>query len=253
MKRLNFADKYEKNANYQLNQLNKAIYRYGGLVNNKARLYKYVSSKRQYEIMQPRTLKFLGDKITKQLSKKISANYEGKYSMFTLVTGFNFGKDNWNMNYDKLKKRTQKLLKGYSYIATIALDEFPKARFMDEGVLMSWHVHGIFFKEPSRWFKGKINQKISPAGYFITPLVFRHYDRLIDAVYYAFKSPFGGKIRYRDRKNIKTSKNTSISLKSLYNTLVHLKGVKRQDFMFAGGKGKKILKRILEDLNNERA
>lgn len=68
MKRLNYADKYEKNANYQLNQLNKAIFRYGGSVDNKARLYKYVSQKYQHEIMQPRTLKLFGNKITEQLS-----------------------------------------------------------------------------------------------------------------------------------------------------------------------------------------
>lgn len=245
-----YADKYESNVNYQINNLNKAIYRYGGSVNNKAKAYRYVSGIKKLGIMQPRTLKVVGDIITEHLSAKVTTNSEDKYCMFTLVTGFNFGKDNWNMHYQKLIKQTRELLKGYDYIATIALDEFPKARYADEGLLMSWHVHGIFFKEPTRWFISDINKKIEAKGYKITPLKKRHFVRLIDAVYYAFKSPFGGKVRYINKYGEKKSKSISLYLNALYQNFQHLKSIKRSEWMFAGGKGQKVLNDILEDMNN---
>ena len=252
MKRKPFADKYESNANFQIKRLNDAIYRYGGRVGNKAKLYRYVSGKKQLGLMQPRALKPFARIVKRHLEDSIFSNKEAQYNMFTLITGYNFGKNNWQMKCNNLQKQTKKLLKGYDYIARVCLDEFPKAKYLDEGVLMCWHVHGIFFREPSRWYMKKINQNIRLKGYKITPLYTRHFDCLIDAIHYIFKMPFGGKVRYKKNNGMIASRHTSLYLNATYDTFIHLKDVKIYDFMFAGGKGEKILSRILAEVKNEK-
>lgn len=253
MKRKPFADKYESNANFQIKRLNDAINRYGGSVDKKAKLYRYVSGNKLLGLMQPRALKPFADIVCRCLEKKILPNNKASYHMFTLVMGDNFGKNNWQMKCDDLQKKTQKLLKGYNYIARICLDEFPRAKYLDEGVLMSLHVHGIFFQEPSRWHAQKINQNIKLKGYKITPLLTRHFDRLIDAVHYMLKMPFGGKIRYKKKDGMTASRHVSLYLNATYSTFMNLKDVKIYDFMFAGGKGKKVLRQILAEVKNEKA
>lgn len=119
--------------------------------------------------------------------------------MFTFVANCDFGKSNWKMKCEELQKQTKRLLKGHDYIARVSLDEFPRAKYFDEGTLMCWHVHGIFFKELSRWYTQKINQEVKATGYKIRPLVTKRFDCLIDAVHYTFKMPFGGKVRYQKK------------------------------------------------------
>lgn len=48
------------------------------------------------------------------------------------------------------------------------------------------------------------------------------------------------------------SRHTSLYLNATYDTFIHLKDVKIYDFMFAGGKGEKILSRILAEVKNEK-
>lgn len=252
MKRKPFADKYESNANFQIKRLIDAINRYGGSVDNKAKLYRYVSGKKKLGLMQPRALKPFARIVKRHLGNSIFPNKEAQYNMFTLVMGYNFGKNNWQMKCDELQKQTEKLLKGYDYIARICLDEFPKAKYLDEGVLMCWHVHGIFFREPSRWYTQKINQSIRLRGYKIPPLLTKHFDRLIDAIHYTFKMPFGGKVRYKKNDGAAASRHTSLYLNATYDSFMHLKDVKIYDFMLAGGKGKKVLSHILAEVKNEK-
>ena len=252
MKRKQFADKYESNANFQIKRLNDAVNRYGGSVDNKAKSYRYVSGKKQLGLMQPRALKPFARVVKRHLEDSIFPNKDAQYHMFTLVTGYNFGKNNWQMKCDELQRQTKKLLKGHDYIARVCLDEFPKAKYLDEGVLMCWHIHGIFFREPSRWYTQKINQRIKLRGYKITPLFTKHFDRLIDAIHYIFKMPFGGKVRYKKKDGTTGSRHISLYLNATYDTFIHLKDVKIYDFMFAGGKGKKILKRILAEVKNDK-
>ena len=235
MKRKPFAKQFEKNANFQIKRLNDAIYRYGGTVSNKAKLYRYVSSKKQQGLMQPRALKPFAGIVKRHLEECPFFHKGDKYPMFTLVIDCDFSKDNWEIKCGKLKKMTKKLLKGYDYIARVSLDEFPRTRYFDGGTLMSWHVHGIFFREPSRWYKKKINQKVIKTGYKITPLVTKRFERLIDAIHYVFKMPFGGKIRYKKRDGSRGFRHTSLYLNATYNTFIHLKDIKIYDFMLAGG------------------
>lgn len=253
MKRKPFAKQFEKNANFQIKRLHDAIYRYGGSVSNKVKLYRYVSGKKQLGLMQPRALKPFA-RVVKRHLEECPFFYKGdKYPMFTFVADCDFGKSNWKMKCDELQKQTKRLLKGHDYIARVCLDEFPRAKYFDEGTLMCWHVHGIFFKELSRWYTQKINQEVKATGYKIRPLVTKRFDCLIDAVHYAFKMPFGGKVRYQKKDGTRGFRHTTLSLKAAYNTFMHLKNAKIYDFMFAGGKGKKVLNRILAEIKNEKA
>ena len=64
--------------------------------------------------------------------------------------------------------------------------------------------------------------------------------------------PFGGKVRYKKKDGTTGSRHISLYLNATYDTFIHLKDVKIYDFMFAGGKGKKILKRILAEVKNDK-
>ena len=165
-----YESKFEDNASWQINILNKSIAQYGNSLEEKTKLYKYILGTKQFGLMQPLALKVYANIIHKHLKKVVKPNQQGKYTMFTIVSGYNFGKDKWNMNYEKLQNRVKKLLKGYDYIATVALDEFPREKYLGYGTLMSWHVHGIFFKKPSRWHIGKINKSIKQIGHKIITL-----------------------------------------------------------------------------------
>lgn len=252
MKRKPFAMQFEKNANFQIKRLNDAIYRYGSSIDNKAKLYHYVSGKKQLGLMQPRALKLFAQVVKNHLEDMNVFYKTDDCPMFTLVVDCDFSKDNWEMKCDELQEQTKKLLEGCDYIARVCLDEFPKAKFFDGGTLMCWHVHGIFLKEPSRWFRKKINQKVVTSGYKIRPLVIKHFERLIDAIHYTFKIPFGGKVRYSKKDGTRGFRHTSLYLNATYKTFLQLKDIKIYDFMFAGGKGEKVLKNILAEVKNEK-
>lgn len=243
-----YASKFEENACWQINILNKSIAQYGNTLEEKTKLYKYIIGTKQFGLMQPLALKVSANIIHRHLKKVIKPNKQGKYTMFTIVCGDNFGKDNWNMNYKKLQNKVKKLLKGYDYIATVALDEFPRERYLGEGILMSWHVHGIFFKKPSRWYISKINKKIKKRGHSIVPLKNASFSQLTDCIYYAFKGPFGGKVKIIDKKGKEKFRHVKLPLSSYYENLIKLKDYKSYDFMFAGGKGKKVLNKIFKEM-----
>lgn len=248
-----YADKFKYNASLQLDLLHRAIALYSENLKQKVKLSKYVDRVKELGLMQPRALKPFAKIIYKHLDKVIRPSNEGKYMMFTLVVGYDFGKNNWNMNYKKLQKKVRKLLKGYDYIATVALDEFPREQYLSEGTLMSWHVHGIFFEKPTAWNTRKINQQIERKGHKIIPLRTESYDRLIDAIYYAFKGPYGGKVRVEDKEGHTSFRHVRLGYTSYFQNLIQLKNYKIYDLMFAGGKGRKVLNHILEEINNAKA
>lgn len=244
-----FSSNYDKNVDWQINQLHRAICLYAEDYKIKKKLYKYILKSKELKLMQPLALKPFAKTIYKHLNKNIAPNIEGKYIMFTLVTGFYFGKNNWNMNFQHLQKETKKLLKGYDYIATVALDEFPREKYLDQGTLMSWHVHGILFEKPSRWNISQINKKVKRKGHNIIPFKTSSYSKLIDAIYYAFKAPFGGKVKRSDNNFMRTK----LPLCSYYDNLIKLQNYPIYFGMFAGGKGKTVLNNILEEITNDNA
>lgn len=246
-----YESKFEENASWQINILNKSIAQYGNSLEEQTKLYKYILSTKQFGLMQPLALKVFANIIHKHLKKVVKPNQQGKYTMFTIVCGYNFGKDKWNMNYEKLQNRVKKLLKGYDYIATVALDEFPREKYLGNGTLMSWHVHGIFFKKPSRWHIGKINKRIKQKGHKIIPLKNSSFFQIIDCIYYAFKGPFGGKVLTTDKNGKERFRHVKLPLSSYYENLIKLKDYKIYDFMFAGGKGKKVLNKILMEVGHD--
>ena len=247
-----FASNYDEDAKKQMSLLNKANIRYCDDIDELSENQKYIG-KNNLKLMQPLSLRPFANIIHKNLKKEIKPNNEGKYLMFTLVTGFNFGKDNWNNDYNKLQDETKRLLKGYDYVATVALDEFPKEQYINDGTLMSWHVHGIIFDKPSRWSIKRINDKVKRKGHKITPFKTSSYERLIDAIYYAFKSPFGGKVKITDKNGHTSFRRVKLSLFSYYQNFVKLKNDPIYYGMFAGGKGKKVLNHILKEINNGKA
>ncbi len=247
-----FSSKFDEYVKVQIGLLNKANIRYCDDIEQLSKNQKYIG-KNSFKLMQPLALKPFAEIIYKHLIKEVKPNQEGKYLMFTLVTGFNFGKDNWNNNYHKLQEITKKLLSGYDYLATVALDEFPRERYINDGILMSWHVHGIIFDKPSRWSIKKINDKVKRKGHKITPFKTSSYERLIDAIYYAFKGPFGGKVKITDKNGNISFRRVKLSLFSYYQNLMRLKNYPIYFGMFAGGKGEKVLDDILEEISNDKA
>ena len=94
-----FSSKFDEDVKIQMSLLNKANIRYCDDIDELSRHQKYIG-KNNFKLMQPLALKSFADIIYKHLIKKVKPNQEGKYLMFTLVTGFNFGKDNsetWNV------------------------------------------------------------------------------------------------------------------------------------------------------------
>lgn len=247
-----FSSKFDDDAKKQMSLLNKANIRYCDDIEQLSKNQKYIG-KSTFKLMQPLALKSFADIIYKHLIKKVKPNQEGKYLMFTLVMGFNFGKDNWNNDYQKLQQKTKKLLMGYDYVATVALDEFPRERYINDGILMSWHVHGIIFDKPNRWNIKKINDTVKRKGHKITPFKTSSFKRLIDAIYYAFKAPFGGKIKITDKNGHTSFRRVKLSLFSYYQNFMKLKNYPIYYGMFAGGKGEKALDDILEEISNDKA
>ena len=75
------------------------------------------------------------------------------------------------------------------------------------------------------------------------------YD-LESAIQYSFKALFGGKRTYPRRDLTVGFKNTDMTYKAIYVNFTHLKCFKIYDLAFAGGKGKEILRNIINDIEN---
>lgn len=183
----------------------------------------------------------------------IRENMPNNISMFTVVVDkYNFGQDNWNFQYKSFQKKIKKIFKGYDYIANVALDEFPRISFQQDGTLMTPHIHGIFFRTLTRWEKSKLAKSIKK--YFpesrIRPFVVRPQYDLESAIQYSFKALFGGKRMFTRRNLTAGLKNTSMTYKAIYANFTHLKRFKIYDLAFAGGKGKEILRNIINDIEN---
>lgn len=247
----NFADNFERNANLQLRKLTRAIDLYVRNVYIKSKLIRYVNHQNGFSMMQPLALKNFSGVAYSHL-ETIIGNTD--ISMFTIVVDkYNFGQDNWDFRYKEFQKEIRKILKGYDYIANVALDEFPRGCFQEDGVLMTPHIHGIFFRTLTRWEKAKISRAIKKyfQGSRIRPFVVRpHYD-LESAIQYSFKALFGGKRMFMRKDRTFAYRNMSVTYKTIYANFVHLKRFKIYDFAFAGGKGKEALRNIIEAIEND--
>lgn len=153
-----FSEKFEQNANLQLRKVTRAIDLYVKNVYIKSRLVRYVNSQNGFGMMQPLALKNFSDVVYSYLEPIIGSD---NISMFTVVVDkYNFGQDNWNFQYKSFQKKIKKIFKGYDYIANVALDEFPRISFQQDGTLMTPHIHGIFFRTLTRWEKSKLTKAI---------------------------------------------------------------------------------------------
>jgi hypothetical protein len=245
-----FSEKFEQNANLQLRKVTRAIDLYVKNVYAKSRLIRYVNSRTGFEMMQPLALKNFSDVAYSYLEPIIGND---NISMFTIVVNkYDFGQDNWNFQYKSFQKEIKKILKGYDYIANVALDEFPRISFLQDGTLMTPHIHGIFFRTLTRWEKGKLSKRIKK--YFpqsrIRPFVVRPQYDLESAIQYSFKALFGGKRTFMRRNLTIGLKNTNMTYKAVYANFIHLKRFRIYDLAFAGGKGKEILRNIISDIKN---
>jgi hypothetical protein len=245
-----FSEKFEQNANLQLRKVTRAIDLYVKNVYIKSKLIRYVSSQAGFGMMQPLALKNFSDVVYSYLEPIIGSD---NISMFTVVVDkYNFGQDNWNFQYKSFQKKIKKIFKGYDYIANVALDEFPRISFQQDGTLMTPHIHGIFFRTLTRWEKSKLAKAIKK--YFpesrIRPFVVRPQYDLESAIQYSFKALFGGKRTFTRRDLTVGLKNTSMTYKAIYTNFTHLKRFKIYDLAFAGGKGKEILRNIIRDIEN---
>lgn len=245
-----FADKFEGNANLQLRKLNRAIDLYIKDIYKKARNIRYVSRSDGYDMMQPLALRNFAEAAFVYLEPLIG--YE-EISMFTIIVDkYNFGQNDWNFQYKRFQKDIKKLLKGFDYIANVALDEFPRSEYEEDGKLMTPHIHGIFFRPLSRWEKGKLSVRIKK--YFpncrMRPFVVREHFDLESALQYVFKALFGGKNTYVNKKYKLRSRNVETTYKSIFINYIHLKRFKIYDLAFAGGKGKEALENIINEISH---
>ena len=121
---------------------------------------------------------------------------------------------------------------------------------------MSPHIHGIFFDEIKKRGKEKISRKIkndSEENCILRPFEIKEYSRLIDAVHYAFKGPFGGKNYYEiveGKKGKKVRKRTPLTLKDLITIIQNFKDTPIDAYCFAGGRGISLLQEIRKEMNN---
>lgn len=246
-----FSEKFEQNANLQLRKVTRAIDLYVKNVYIKSRLIRYVNSQAGFGMMQPLALKNFSDVVYSYLEPVIGST---NISMFTIVVDkYNFGQNNWNFQYKSFQKKIKKIFKRYDYIANVALDEFPRGFFQEDGVLMTPHIHGIFFRTLTRWEKSKLSRAIKK--YFpesrIRPFVVRpHYD-LESAIQYTFKALFGGKRTFMKRDGASAYRSMSTTYKTIYINFIHLKRFKIYDLAFAGGKGKEILRNIINEIEDK--
>lgn len=245
-----FSEKFEQNVNLQLRKVTRAIDLYVKNVYVKSRLIRYVNSQTGFGLMQPLALKNFSNITFSYLEPLIGSN---NISMFTIVVDkYNFGQDNWNFQHKSFQKEIQNILKGYNYIANVALDEFPRGHFEEDGVLMTPHIHGIFFRALTRCEKSKLSKRIKK--YFpesrIRPFVVSPQYDLESAIQYSFKALFGGKRVFQKKDGTSAYRNMSTTYKTIYVNFIHLKHFKIYDLSFAGGKGKEILRNIIRGIEN---
>lgn len=245
-----FSEKFESNANLQLRKLNRAIDLYTRNVYEKSKSIRFVSKTNGFRMMQPLALKNFSDIAFCYLENVVEVK---AVSMFTIVVNkYDFGQNNWNFQYKIFQKEIKKILNGFDYIANVALDEFPRNNYREDGVLMTPHIHGIFLQPLTRWEKSQISKKIKKVfpESRIRPFVVRTQFDLESALQYTCKALFGGKRTYLKKNRATTCLNMEITYKSIYTIFAHLKHYKIYDFAFAGGKGKKILEKIIHDIEN---
>lgn len=248
-----FADTFNENVRYQLKKLTKAICLYEKDALKMGNLLKLVSGNNKY-LIQPRALGSFAKKMEKNLKK----NQIKKAHMFTVITGeYDFGIDAFQNNLNSitnLRRQVQDWLDGYDYIATVTFDFFPNTRSGNDGILVSPHVHGIFFEKISKRYKEKISANIKREvgeKCLLRPLVIEKYGRNIDAIHYAFKGPFGGKYFYKIVEEEKyVRKRTSLSPKNYFDIVQNLQDFRIDDFCFAGGTGEEILNNLREEMMN---
>lgn len=152
-------------------------------------------------------------------------------------------------------KKVKRWLAGLDYIATVAFDFFPNAKYGNDGMLVSPHIHGIFFNTISKRTREKISKKIKKGIVgegVLRPFVIRKYDRLIDALHYAFKGSFGGKNFYKiDHDGQETKRiRTHLSLKDYFDVVSNFKDIQIDQFAFAGEKGIQVLEEVRKDMRN---
>ena len=245
-----FSEKFEHNANLQLRKVTRAIDLYVKDVYRKCQSIRYVNRPNGFGMMQPLSLKNFSDVAFSYIEPITGSS---NISMFTIVVDeYNFGQNNWDFQYKPFQKKIKKIFKGYDYIANVALDEFPRISFQQDGTLMTPHIHGIFFRTLTRWEKSKLSKRIKK--YFlqsrIRPFVVRPQYDLESAIQYSFKALFGGKRTFTRRDLTVGLKNTSMTYKAIYTNFTHLKSFKIYDLAFAGGKGKEVLRNIISDIEN---
>lgn len=244
----NFSSNLERNANLQSRKLTRAIDIYCQNIVQKNKKIRYVRKNKGFGMMQPMALKNFSEVAVKHLEPVIGTE---NISMFTIVVDkYNFGKDNWHFDYEAFRKEIKKILKGYDYMANVALDEFPRERYEYDGILMTPHIHGIFFTPLTRWEKSQLSIKIKKhfPEYRIRPFVVREKFDLESAVQYSFKALYGAKISYIRRDSKSIIKPMNPLYKNLYINFRHLRPLKIYDCAFAGGAGKKILRNIISDI-----
>lgn len=250
-----FAEEFDKNAKYQLKKLSKAITEYEENAGEAGKLLKRISGNSKI-LIQPRALAPFAKRITSKLNEY---GCNSAY-MFTIIIGdLLFGIDDLERKSKEIanfRRQVQEWLEGYDYIATVAFDFFNNVKFANSGTCVSPHIHGIFFDEIKKRGKEKISRKIkndSEENCILRPFEIKEYSRLIDAVHYAFKGPFGGKNYYEiveGKNGKKVRKRTPLTLKDLITIIQNFKDTPIDAYCFAGGRGISLLQEIRKEMKN---